>query len=259
MTAIEEANRRFWGRARPYREYDNLILRPVETVVLARYSKDFAGRVLELGCGSGRMTWYLTQLGEEVDAVDVSEQMLARCSEVAPRARRHLADFTALPPFEAGSFSAIVAPCNVIDVLTHPIRRRLLAELNALLAPGGLLFFSSHNRGAIEGVPRPWQMPRRHLGRPVLFLGDLLLLPLRLRNHLRYRRLEQSTADHALLNDSSHDYATILYFIGRDAQERQLAEAGFELLECIELDGGAVAAGESASERVELHYVARRL
>lgn len=46
---------------------------------------------------------------------------------------------------------------------------------------------------------------------------------------------------------------------GRDAQDRQLAAAGFTLLECLDLDGRVVQPGEQAAPHPELHYVARRL
>jgi hypothetical protein len=46
------------------------------------------------------------------------------------------------------------------------------------------------------------------------------------------------------------------YYIGRDDQQRQLAETGFELLECLDVDGGRVDAGEPHPDPW-LHYIAR--
>lgn len=49
-----------------------------------------------------------------------------------------------------------------------------------------------------------------------------------------------------------HLYAT------RDEQAGQLAVCGFELSECLDLEGSSVGPGESAERFPGLHYVARR-
>jgi SAM-dependent methyltransferase len=163
-------------------------------------------------------------------------------------------DFTDLSAFEPASFSAIFAPCNVIDVMADDGRRRLLSDLRRLLEPGGLLAFSSHNLGFEPNLPRPWNLPR---GNALSTGKAVALLPRRTRNHLRLRRFEHRGPDHIIRNDASHDYSTLLYFIDRDAQERQLEACGLELLECLDLDARPVPPGDPARDRVELHYLAR--
>jgi len=61
-----------------------------------------------------------------------------------------------------------------------------------------------------------------------------------------------------VLNDEAHEYGLLHYYIGRDAQERQLRAAGLELIECLDPDGGPVPGGRDGAGPW-LHYVARRL
>jgi hypothetical protein len=83
-------------------------------------------------------------------------------------------------------------------------------------------------------------------------------MPRRLANRRRVRRLERVEPGYAMLNDEAHDHAFLHYYISRDDQVKQLADHGFELLECLDLDGEPVAAGEAAPASPELHYLARR-
>jgi hypothetical protein len=68
--------------------------------------------------------------------------------------------------------------------------------------------------------------------------------------------MQRTAPDHAILVDEAHDYTLLHYYISRDAQERQLAEAGFELLECLDIDGRPVPPGTDAEGSSELQYVA---
>src|SRR5207302_9604378 len=81
-------------------------------------------------------------------------------------------------------------------------------------------------------------------------------LPRRVRNRRALRPLERSESGYSIRNDEAHDFSLLHYYISRDAQERQLAEHGFELPECRDLDGGQVPSHAHAARCPELHYVA---
>ena len=83
-------------------------------------------------------------------------------------------------------------------------------------------------------------------------------LPVWRRNRKRVLPFEHVEADYAVLNDASHDFKALHYYISRDSQERQLAIHGFTLVECLDLDGRPVPSGAAAEDCPELHYVARR-
>jgi SAM-dependent methyltransferase len=243
-----------WSRGNFVREYASRTLRPVEVVVLARHHDALAGRVLELGCGAGRLTGYLAELAGSVHAIDVSPAMVAHVRRTYPEVACDQGDLRELSVFDADSFDAVLAPFSVLDVLDDPERRRVLDEIRRLLVPGGTLVVSSHNRAFAPRLRKPrWVLARTPRGIAV----KLLRFPLRQRNHRRLVPLERSEPGYALINDDAHDFQLLHYYIERDAQERQLSEHGFALVECLDLEGHRVAAGETAAEHVELHYVAR--
>jgi SAM-dependent methyltransferase len=248
-----EANDALWRRSDLVRPYANRELRPVEVVLLARHRDALSGRVLELGCGAGRLTGYLAQLGGDVLGVDVSPHMLREAAARYPGVRFERRDLREAA--QLGTFDVVVAGYNVLDVLGDDERRVLLAELRTAIAPGGLLIFSAHNRAAAWRRRTPWD---HVLARdPARLARNVALTPRRLRNRARVRPLEQRCGDHALLNDESHDFLALHYYIAPDDQVRQLEAAGFEVVEWLDLDGTVLTPGDPASNAEEIHYVAR--
>ena len=252
--SISEVNARVWRRGRFVGEYATRELRPVEATLLERYRDDLRGRVLELGCGAGRVTGHLAGLAGEVHALDISAAMVDRAREDLPQVAFHVGDMTDLSAFRDTPFDALLALYNVIDVLDDAERAAQLDRMHAVVVPGGLLVMSSHNRGHAARV----RGPHVRTGHPLKLAADVVRLPRRMRNRRRLRGLEVDEPGYAVLNDSGHDYSLLHYYISRDEQERQLAGHGFELIECLDLDGRPVAAGDAAPETSELHYVARR-
>jgi phosphatidylethanolamine/phosphatidyl-N-methylethanolamine N-methyltransferase len=112
-------------------------------------------RVLEAGVGTG-LALPLYRAEKRIVGIDLSAEMLARARERVTR--RKLANVTALlemdaeaTNFAAGSFDIAVA-MFVASVVPHP--RRLLAELQRVVRPGGFLLFVNHF--AAERGPRWW-------------------------------------------------------------------------------------------------------
>jgi SAM-dependent methyltransferase len=255
--AQREANQRVWGSGGLLRRYGGRRLRPAERVLFDTHVDALSGTVLELGCGGGRLTAHLIERATSVTGVDLAADMIAYCRRTYPQAAFRQGDLRELSDFETGGWEAIVAGYAVIDVLTHDERGAFLDELHRLLRPSGLLIFSSHNlacapllRGPIRSI---------NATNPVSFASQVLRLPRSIRNRRRLLAWEQVGSDHAILNDAAHDFSLLHYYITRDEQERQLAAHGFELHECLRLDGEPVGPGESASGWHELHYAATRV
>lgn len=142
-------NARVWQRDNVAR-YANRVLRPVEVILLARHRDELSGRVLELGCGAGRILGYLAAIGNEVHGIDVSARMVEYCRRRYPDAHVHLADLRAMTDTVDGPFDAVLALDNVLDVVEPDQRRRALEDIRTLLRPGGALIFSSHNLAHVD-------------------------------------------------------------------------------------------------------------
>ena len=251
-------NARVWAHENFVSEYAHRTLRPPEVIFLVRYREALAGSVLEIGCGAGRLTGYLTEFAASVDAFDISPAMVAYCREKYPSASVEVGDMTDLSPYETNSFNVVVAGFNVLDYVSDEVRRSVLREIQRVLADRGLLIMSSHNRAhaALRHTPVSYALSAR---RPFTLARRLIELPGWLRNRRRLRPFEREEAEYAALVDSAHDFSLVHYYIDRDAQERQLLACGFELLECLDSDGGPVPPGASPPGHVELHYAARAM
>jgi SAM-dependent methyltransferase len=249
------ANDRLWARRGLVGIYANRVLRPAEVMLLVRYRTQLAGRALEIGCGGGRLTGYLVEIASAVHAIDVSPEMIDYCRRAYPQATFSLEDVRNVATFGAGSFDVVVAGNNVLDVLDDAERNAVLESIHQVLTAGGLLIMSSHNRAFVPRLDRPLEIRNRRL---IDAARDLARWPSWRRNRRRLLPYERTEPDYSILNDKSHDFMALHYYIARNAQERQLAAHGFELLECRDQADRLVASGETAAADPELHYVARR-
>lgn len=249
-----ELNRRLW-RGSHVAEYDRTDLRPVEVLLLVRHREELSGRVLEVGCGAGRVTRYLAEIAEELHAIDVSPEMVAHVRRTLPDVHADLADARDMPGAPSGVFDAVLATCNVLDALHPGGREQALREALRVLRPGGLLIFSAHNRAAAPDIRRPSDI--RLADGPRQLVKDVLHLPQRVHNRRVRLPLERRTDAYAILNDVAHDYAVLHYYVFRDDQVRQLDAIGLETEVVLDLDGHVVRPGEHAAWAHELHYVAR--
>ena len=217
--------------------------------------------MLELGCGAGRLTAHLCEIAESVHGIDISPSMVAYCRQTYPNATFSEADLRDLSAFEAEPFAAVFAPFNVLGVLDDAERKRSARRdppgadprrpTRLLRAQPGL---GTESARAGDGDPgaRLRRQPRRR--------GEWHRAPAAaaFATTAGCANTSKSCPEYAILNDSGHDYSLLHYYISHDGQARQLAEHGFGLVECLDLDAGSVTAGELAPACYELHYVARR-
>ena len=137
---------------------------------------DLAGRrVLDVGCGTGRLTVALAELGSRAWGVDPSEEMLA---EARARAGRPAA-FKRAPaealPFKDGWFERAV-----LRLVVHLVdRRRALPEVARVLGPGGRAVVATFRPEHFERFwLNPWFPSIREIDRarfpdPVDLAGEL--------------------------------------------------------------------------------------
>jgi len=108
------------------------------------------GRVLDFGCGPGRLSQALTGHFDDVDGVDISPSMieLARQYNRQPdRCRYHTLSADDLRLFTDGSFDFIYTTMT-LQHLKPRLMRRYLAEFLRVLHPDGLLVFQVPSRPA---------------------------------------------------------------------------------------------------------------
>ena len=94
-------------------------------------------RVLDAGCGTGRVAVELTRRGYAVTGVDSDPSMLAVARARAPELPWHLQDLVELE--DEAAYDLVVAAGNVMVFLTPGTGPEVVRRLGRALRPGGLL------------------------------------------------------------------------------------------------------------------------
>ncbi len=138
-------------------------------------------RILDVGCGTGRLTRLLAQEAEEIVGVDISPRMVEQALVLSPANAR----FRVLSLFDLATeeqFDAVVA-CYVLH---HLDIREAVRVLSGVLAPGGTLVIIEPIKGSLYhkiaflglvvlrcGLFRAWKAVRAKLTSPEWKRHDL--------------------------------------------------------------------------------------
>jgi SAM-dependent methyltransferase len=142
----------------------------------------YPGRLLDLGCGTGRLLVALAARGYRVVGVDLSRPMLeaARAKAVAAAivavlVQANLVDLTCLAPESFDFAACLFSTLGMVRGAAE--RRRVVENTYRLLRPGGRFILHVHNRwfNAWDRAGRHWLVRdwlRRWAGRPA---GDRVM------------------------------------------------------------------------------------
>lgn len=117
---------------------------------LFNYEKDIIsryfivpGRVLDIGCGAGRTTVALRDIGYDVIGVDYSSKMIDVAKAMAPDIRYDVQDARVLS-FDTGSFDYALFSFNGLMLLeTYEDRKKAVLEIGRVLKDKGMFFFTT--------------------------------------------------------------------------------------------------------------------
>ncbi len=145
MPGVEDAPRRVPLSPEGYDErWEHLAARGVEVHGEAELVDQLLGapgaRVLDAGCGTGRVAIELARRGHATVGVDIDGDLLARARAKAPDLEWVEGDLAALPrAAAAGPFAAAVLAGNVMIFTAPGTERRVLATVASRLVAGGLV------------------------------------------------------------------------------------------------------------------------
>lgn len=132
-----------------------------EKILFEKYF-DRDSHILEVGCGTGRVSFGLMSLGyHHMVGLDLSEQMLAEAQRFNDENHFNLSlilgDATALP-FEDSIFDgAIFAFNGLMQIPGKENRVKALCEINRVIKPGSIFIFTTHDRDADKKYEYYWK------------------------------------------------------------------------------------------------------
>lgn len=130
------------------------ILTDLTNICQGRNAKQM--RVLEIGCGAGRVTRPLTDLFGEVHGIDVSPEMIQHASLAIaklPNAFVHLTDGATLPEFDGLMFDFAYSCCVFQHISNYEVIYSLVREVGLRLRPGDLFKFEVQGCTSVELNP----------------------------------------------------------------------------------------------------------
>ncbi|MGW1778965.1 class I SAM-dependent DNA methyltransferase [Streptomyces sp. NPDC002143] len=139
---------------------DEVAAQPLERAVMRAYSEfvGTGGRVVDLGCGPGRVTGFLAALGLSVSGLDLSESMLAIARRENPGIRFEQGSMLKLDGHADGSLDGAVCWYSSIHTPVDELPA-LFTEFHRVLAPGGHLLLGFQVGDVPRRHDRPWGHP----------------------------------------------------------------------------------------------------
>lgn len=126
----------------------NLVEQLLEEIIRPNTETEESLRVLDAGCGTGRIAIELAQRGYDIVGVDLDEVMLVQAKHKAPDLNWLLDDLSAVT-FDT-TFDAVVMAGNVMIYVTPGSERAVLENMTSYLNEGGILL------SAFELTHHPW-------------------------------------------------------------------------------------------------------
>ncbi len=94
---------------------------------------------IDFGCGTGRSTRFLRQLGFQVTGVDIAEDMIHKARELDPSGDYRLVPGDDLGAFPSRAYDLVLAAFTFDNIAGRDNKLRILRELSRLLDPEGKL------------------------------------------------------------------------------------------------------------------------
>jgi len=210
-------------------------LMPVEKYVFEKYfGIKKCDNLLDIGIGAGRTTAYLLNYCKQYVGIDYSENLIQKANLKFTELDLRCMNAVDLGTFSEGSFDFVNFSFNGLDYASLNDRAKILSEINRVLKPAGIFFFSTHNKLAYNFNQAPWLNSKNSTW--INFKTFLKLLPFQPR-HFKKRKLEVYNKEYAVINNCAHNYGLMTFHSTPEFVKVQLKNHGFDGVEFYNLSG----------------------
>jgi ubiquinone/menaquinone biosynthesis C-methylase UbiE len=96
--------------------------------------------VLDLGCGNGEMSEFLSLKGYKVVGIDINEIAINQNKSKFSKVKYICGDITGFLPFENRTFDAVIISFVLVNIIPSSVREELISEITRILKTGGLIW-----------------------------------------------------------------------------------------------------------------------
>lgn len=199
---------------------------PVELSIFETH-RDFLKQaaVLDIGIGGGRTTRYLKDKCKAYTGIDYSKGFVTQIKKEFPEVSSLVMDARDLSTFGDQSFDFVNFSFNGIDYVNLKDRTKIFSEIERVLKPNGLFFFSTHNKDHKSFHLDPWRSEHNSFFTNIKTF--IKLSPFLLRK-LKNKKHEEILSDYAIINDSAHNYSLFTFYTSVSFLKKQLSESKFD-------------------------------
>ncbi|XAS77952.1 class I SAM-dependent methyltransferase [Dermatophilaceae bacterium Sec6.4] len=264
---VEDENSPVWARVvQDYAELSSWT-DPGEMIVISDLADTVRGhRILDVGVGAGRSAWFLRLLSQDYLGIDYTPEMVQVARRMRPAVHFEVMDARHLVDIADGTCALVIFTHAGLDSLDHQGRAEALSEFRRVLAPDGVLVYSTLNRAGefYRCGPGPVAPPGQRVG-PYSTARFAARAALRPRSHVRgfvnVRRNQSRFADHgdwAVDTMPTHDWSLLVHYVTTGRATAEVEEAGLEVTRLVSREGEDLPMESSDSSTAWFHVVARK-
>lgn len=158
----DDINKKYWANVEPEKMLSGLSFPGSELLSYLTLND----KILDVGCGVGKVSEYLTEKGYIVTGIDLNEKAIKQAQERNKKIKYKIVDVTETLPFENDSFDAIVVSFLFVSLIMKENQEVVAKEMTRVLKKGGYIWIC-------EATYSPDYEERYKLGKKV-FGEDLI-------------------------------------------------------------------------------------
>ncbi|MGA7781300.1 MAG: class I SAM-dependent methyltransferase [Paraburkholderia sp.] len=264
--SLDQINQRAWNSRDASREFQRSKswIDPGEKAAFEQIAEECRDQpLLDIGIGAGRTIPLMMQTSSDYTGIDYTAKLLEHARTRYPNLALHHMDARDMSGLPSDHFALTAFSCNGIDCVNYEDRVLILKEMFRVTRPGGVVWFSSHNRdgsGFQDSISN--LMPRLTLN-PLRFgwrtLRMLRTLPLASYNYARHARFHRNYEGYSIKTAAAHYFGILIVYTTLAEQRRQLESLGFVVEAVFGCgDGKRVYSDAQTSDASWLHFIARK-